>query len=406
MRAVVLGGGGLTGRASVRALATGTVFDAVVAADLSIEMAEAAARAAGPRASASAVDVRDPGALARLLRGADVLVNAVQYGFNLAVMDAALAAHVPYLDFGGLFHTTRRQLARDEEFRRAGLLAIPGFGQVPGISNVLALDATSDLDRVDSIVLRDGWRDLTVGGPELSFTWSPSTFLDEMVLPAQVFDNGAYTEAPPMSAAEEFDFPPPVGRTRVYRTLHSEPATLPDSLAAKGLRHCEWKEGGPGIDALRTMALLGLASDRPLDVGGVSVVPRSFTLALLRREQLLGPPPGVVVNDWEVLDIELRGRRGSSEVVRHALARFPPRPDWHLSATEYAVGVAGAIGAEMIGRGTVRGAGVLPPERCVPAGPLREELARYGIETTLGPPEPPLREWVAPERKQDGQTHR
>ncbi len=390
MRAVVLGGGGLTGRCAVRDLATGGRFDSVVAADLDPALAQAAAAAAGKRATAATVDVRETASVRALLEGASVVVNAVQYTFNLAVMEAALAARVPYLDFGGLFHMTRRQLALDGRFREADLLAIPGLGQVPGVSNVLAMEAARDLPRVESVVLRDAWRDLTVGAPEISFTWSPSTFLDEMVLPAMVFEGGKYREYPPMSGAEEYDFAPPIGRTRVYRTLHSEPATLPESLAEKGLTHCEWKEGGPGIEVLRTMSLLGLASDRPLDVRGASVAPRDFILALLKREKLLGPPEGVVVDDWEVLDIELRGRSGDRPVVRHALARFPPRPDWHLTATEYAVGVAGAVGAELIADGVVTARGVVPPERCVPAQPFRAALARRGIETAITPPEPPL----------------
>jgi len=390
VRAVVLGGGGLTGRCSVRDLASGGRFDAVVAADLDRGLAEAAAAAAGPRAQAETVDVRDRDSVVRLLRGADVCVNAVQYTFNLAVMEAALESGVPYLDFGGLFHMTRRQLAMDEAFRRAGKVAIPGLGQVPGVSNVLAMQATEDLDTVESVVIRDGWRDLTVGGPEISFTWSPSTFLDEMVLPAMVFENGTYREYPPMSGAEEYEFAPPIGRTRVYRTLHSEPATLPESLQAKGLRHCEWKEGGPGIDVLRTMALLGLASDRPVEVKTQTVAPRDFTLALLKREKLLGAPEGVTVDDWEVCDIEVRGIRKGTPVLRHALARFPPRPDWHLTATEYAVGVAGAIGAELIVEGKIRATGVVPPERCVPPEPFRQALSKRGIETTITPPENPL----------------
>ncbi|HTP56180.1 MAG TPA: saccharopine dehydrogenase C-terminal domain-containing protein [Thermoplasmata archaeon] len=389
-RVVVLGGGGLTGRCAVRALAEGGAFESVDCADLDLPLAEAAAAAAGARARAIRVDVRDVASVASLLDGARVVVNAVQYTFNLAVMDAALRARVPYLDFGGLFHTTRRQLARHEEFRAAGVLAVPGLGQVPGVSNVLAYAACADLDRVASIVIRDGWRDLTVGGPEIAFTWSPSTFLDEMVLPAQVFEGSEYREYPPMSGGEEFDFAPPVGRTRVYRTLHSEAATLPDSLRAKGLRRCEWKEGGPGIEVLRTMAQLGLGSDRPVVVGGAPVSPREFTLALLRREKLLGIPPGVTIDDWEVCDLEIVGEAAGRPVVRHAVARFPPRPDWHLSATEYAVGVAGAIGAELIARGEIRGVGVLPPELCVPAGPFRRELAARGIETAILPVEGPL----------------
>ncbi len=390
MRAVVLGGGGLTGRCAVRDLANGGVFNSVVAADLDVGLAEAAARNAGARATASALDVRDRPALVHLLQGADVVVNAVQYGFNLTVMEATLEARVPYLDFGGLFHMTRRQLALDATFRAAGVLAIPGLGQVPGVSNILAMEATRDLDTVESIVIRDGWRDLTVGGPEIVFTWSPSTFLDEMVLPATIFENGAYRDYPPMSGAEEFEFAAPVGKTRVYRTLHSEPATLPESLKAKGLRHCEWKEGGPGIEVLRTMALLGLGSDRPLDVRGQSVTPKDFTLALLKREKLLGIPEGVDAVDWEVCDIELRGTQGGRPVVRHAIARFPARRDWHLVATEYAVGVAGAIGAELIVTGQVRAVGVVPPELCVPAGPFRAALKKRGIETAIVPPENPL----------------
>ncbi len=390
MRAVVLGGGGLTGRCSVRDLATSGIFDTVVAADLDANLANAAARAAGPRAVAETLDVRDTDSVVRLLKGADVCVNAVQYTFNLAVMEAALRARVPYLDFGGLFHMTRRQLEMDPAFRAAGKVAIPGLGQVPGISNVLAMHGSMDLDAVESLVIRDGWRDLTVGGPEISFTWSPSTFLDEMILPAMVFEDGAYKEYPPMSGAEEYDFAEPIGRTRVYRTLHSEPATLPESLKAKGLRHCEWKEGGPGIEVLRTMALLGLASDQPVDVHGQKVTPRAFTLALLKREKLLGAPEGITVNDWEVLDIEIRGTHRGKKVVRHALGRFPPRPDWSLTATEYAVGVAGAVGAELIVKGEIRATGVVPPEGCVPAVPFREALARRGIETAVTPPEKPL----------------
>ena len=390
MRAVVLGGGGLTGRCTVRDLANGGVFDSVVVADLDRGLASAAAKAAGPKAKAVTLDVRQRAAVVKLLKGADVLVNAVQYNFNLDVMRAALAARVPYLDFGGLFHMTRRQLELDGAFRKIDRVAIPGMGQVPGVSNVLVMEACQDLDRVESVLIRDGWRDLTEGAPEISFTWSPSTFLDEMILPAMVFDGGSYHEEPPMSGVEEFDFAPPVGKTRVYRTLHSEPATLPASLKSKGIGHCEWKEGGPGIEVLRTMSLLGLGSRKAVKVGGTAVSPRDFTLALLRREKLLGAPEGITVNDWEICDIEIRGTQNGRPVTRHAIGRFPPRPEWHLTATEYAVGVAGAIGAELIAEGKVTAKGVVPPELCVPPGPFRAALKARGIETTITPPEPPL----------------
>lgn len=389
-RAVVLGGGGLTGRCTVRDLARGGKFSEVIVADLDATLADAASRAAGPVARPVAVNVRDQAAVVELLSDAVVCVNAVQYGFNLEVMAACLEAGVPYLDFGGLFHMTRRQLEWDARFREAGLLAIPGLGQVPGASNILAGAAAEDLESVESIIIRDGWRDLTQNGPELVFTWSPSTFLDEMVLPAQVWEGGAYRAYPAMSGPEEFDFAPPVGRTRVYRTLHSEPATLPASLGSKKLAHCEWKEGGPGIEFLRNLALLGLAGDQPLRVDGQSVVPRAVLLSLVKEGKLLGYPSGVTIDDWEVADIEVRGHRAGQAVLRHVQARFPPKPEWHLSATEYAVGVCGAIGAELIADRKTVGVGVRPPELCIPSAPFRAALRERGIDTRICPPEEPL----------------
>ncbi len=393
MDVVVLGGGGLTGRCAVRDLAESRVFDRVRVADVDLDLARAATEKAGgePRVVAEKIDVRDQAAVAAFLRGARVCVNAVQYRFNLDVMEACLAAGVHYLDFGGLFHMTRRQLELDGRFRDAGLLAIPGLGQVPGVSNVLAGQATEDLTSVESIVIRDGWRDLTVGGPEVVFTWSPSTFLDEMVLPAVIWERGAYREVPPMSDPEEYEFPPPIGKTRLYRTLHSEPATLPLSLERKSLQHCEWREGGSGIEILRLLAQLGLGSEVPIPVDGHPVAPRNVLLALLKHRHLLGYPEGTRVEDVEVTDLEIRGQTQGGPVTRHAVAVFHSRPDWGLAATEYGVGVAGAVGAILLAQGKTRGTGVIPPERSIPAPAFREMLAQRGIVTRISPPEPPIK---------------
>ena len=389
----MLGGGGLTGRCAVRDLAESGLFERVRVGDVDLELASRAAQRAGgaPKVTAEKVDVRDPESVGHLLRGARVCVNAVQYRLNLEVMEACLSAGVDYIDFGGLFHMTRKQLELHDRFRSAGLVAIPGLGQVPGVSNVLVAQATEDLTSVDSVVIRDGWRDLTVGGPEVVFTWSPSTFLDEMLLPAVIWEGGAYREVPPMSDPEEYDFPPPIGRTRLFRTLHSEPATLPNFLKDKALQRCEWREGGSGIEVLRTLALLGLGSEEPISVDGHPVVPRNLLVALLKHRKLLGYPEGVRVDDVEVTDVEVRGRKGTTPVTRHAVAVFHSRPDWGLAATEYGVGVAGSVGAILIAQGKAHGPGVVPPERSIPAQPFREMLAQRGIVTRISPPEEPVR---------------
>ncbi len=389
----MLGGGGLTGRCAVWDLAESGVFENIRVGDLDHGLAEEAARKAPPKSHVTAhrIDVRNRSELVDLLRGARVCVNAVQYTFNLDVMEGCLEAGVDYLDFGGLFHTTLKQLTLNERFRRAALLAVPGMGQVPGISNVLAAAAAEDLDRVDSIMIRDGWRDFTEGAPPVVFTWSPSTFLDEMVLPAMVWEGGAYHEHPAMSGGEEYEFPPPIGRTRLYRTLHSEPATFPESFRGKGLQHCEWREGGPGIDVLQLLAALGFGSTTAVEVRGQPVSPKEVLLAVLKREKLLGYPEGVRVEDREIVDVEVKGHGKQGPVTRHAYAAFRSKPEWGVAATEIAVGVCGSIAAILIAQGKAVGPGVVPPERCMPPGAFREMLAARGVVTRICPPEPPLR---------------
>jgi hypothetical protein len=48
--------------------------------------------------------------------------------------------------------------------------------------------------------------------------------------------------------------------------------------------------------------------------------------------------------------------------------------------------VCGAIGAELIAEGSIKGNGVVPPEICVPHGLFRKELAKRGIITRITPP--------------------
>ncbi|HEY4667910.1 MAG TPA: saccharopine dehydrogenase NADP-binding domain-containing protein, partial [Anaerolineales bacterium] len=111
IRIVVLGGAGIVGRAIAADLAR--QVDQVVVADLDPEAARAAADRAGAIAEPTSVDVRDRAGLVRVLQGAAACVNSVNYYFNLDVMQACLEAGVPYLDLGGLFHMTRRQLELD-----------------------------------------------------------------------------------------------------------------------------------------------------------------------------------------------------------------------------------------------------------------------------------------------------
>src|SRR6185437_5904707 len=160
MRFVVLGAG-LMGRAALYDLARSREATEIIVADYDQPRAQQAAREYGNGKSRAAFcDVRQTAEAVRLLTGSVAVLNCTQYYWNLEVMKAALAAGAHYLDLGGLFYTTRKQLKLNSEFRRAGLLAILGIGSAPGIANVMARFLADQLQRVTAIKVYNGAREL------------------------------------------------------------------------------------------------------------------------------------------------------------------------------------------------------------------------------------------------------
>jgi len=367
----VLGGAGAMGRAVVYDLARHHVDVRIVETDGARARA-VSRRYAGGRARVAETTGADVAALARAVAGAQVLANCGPYGLNLACMRAALEARCHYVDLGGLFHTTRRQLALHEEFRRARRLAVLGMGSAPGTTNLLAAAAAAGLTRVDAVRVYNGGADFTPGRPVLSFGFSPATLLDELSQRPMVFTRGRFRSAPPLSGGEDFDFD--LGRQRVHLSLHSEVATLPVSLAAKGVRECTFKIAyEPAlVERLRGLIELGLADPRP---GPRGVAPRDVLLDVLRRL----PPGPEVVDDRDALAVVVTGRdRRGAVAVRCELTAGPQRRP-QLSAVARNTGFPPAIVARMLIDGRIRARGVYPPEMCVPVAPFLRALAARGL---------------------------
>jgi saccharopine dehydrogenase-like NADP-dependent oxidoreductase len=188
------------------------------------------------------VDARDPGSLASALRGADVVVNAADYRLNLDVMRGALVAGAHYVDLGGLFHVTRKQLALDEEFGGAGLSAILGLGSAPGKTNLLASASARRLgEKPVSMEIWAATRDPAAANHPFPAPYSVQTLRDELELRPMVVRDGALVDVEPLSGGAEREFPEPVGRATGIYTLHSELATLPGafpSLREASFRLC------------------------------------------------------------------------------------------------------------------------------------------------------------------------
>lgn len=390
MKVVVLGGAGLTGRCAVRDLINSPDVSEVVVADIDKDRAERFASSLNSKkVRHAAVDVRNHEATVALLKDAEATLNAVQYYFNLEVMKAALAARTHYLDLGGLYHTTRKQLELDSDFKRAGLTAVVGMGCVPGVSNVMARWAVDRLDSVETIRIRDGWRDFTLNAPRFVATWSIQTFTDEFTQKAIVYENGALKEVPPITLGETITLPPPIGDVEVFTTLHSELATFPSSFKDKGIRNVNWKEGGPKGWHLdyELIVGLGLLKDEQLRITDqVAVSPRQFFLKLLAQNNLLGHPENVVPDDWECSRVEVLGKKNGKTTEFQLEVLCSAKKVWKASSAQYGVGIPASIVAQMLGDGRIERRGVIPPENCVDPAALFSELEKRNMPVTIRGP--------------------
>ena len=204
------------------------------------------------------VDAGSARSVERALSGAAVCVNCVDYRLNLEVMEGALRAGCHYVDLGGLFHMTRRQLELDERFRAAGLTAVLGMGSAPGKTNLLARAAVERLGAEPrSLEIWAATRDPAAAGHPLPIPYSAQTLLDELQMQPVVLRDGEPVEVEPLSGSARRELPE-LGEVEAIFTLHSELATLPASFPS--LRAASFRLSlSPGL----IDALLALGEERP-----------------------------------------------------------------------------------------------------------------------------------------------
>lgn len=355
-RFVVLGGAGAIGRIVVRDLFESNRKNEVVVADYNLAAAsDLAKKYRSRRISATAADIRNVAGTASLLAGNSVVVNSTRHQFNLQVMEAALRARVHYIDLGGLFVWTRRQLKLNRRFAGAGLVAVLGMGCAPGLTNVMAAAAGSQVDRVDSIRIRVGGTDFNGSNNGFVFPYSAQTIVEELTLPPWKWSGGRFVQSQPRSGWESIDFGPPIGRVSLVMTRHSEIATLPLRFKRKGLRYADFKVG--------------------FDRGFVREIMKRLRAGWTVSDFEALQAPRTQPNDYEISRVVVRG--GEETIVMDCHARSDP--EWHASAGDIDTACPASIAAQMVAGGVIHKPGVWAPEDIIPSDLLFAECAKRGM---------------------------
>jgi lysine 6-dehydrogenase len=381
MHIIVLGGAGAMGRVTVRTLAEYQNIDQITIADYNEERArEVAAALNSSKIQVKQIDVNDAERLASLVRGADVVLSAVEYIFNLPILKVCIQEKVHYADLGGLFHMTRKLMDISPQVEAAGITAILGMGGTPGITNLLARAAVDKLDRVESIKVQLGCSDDTPSTAALIAPYSIRTILDEFTKPPQVFQDGVWYPQQPLTGQEELIFPLPVGRATAIYSLHSECACFPISFREKGIRHVSFKIAFPSdfLTKLKFLVDMGFGSDEPIQVSGVKVSPREVLAKLLE----MAPAEDIEPRDCDVLRVVSVGEANEQKIEIANQVIVLPYRRWGIGAGALDTGTPLAIAGHMLAAGEITRRGAFGPEMCVPVEPFFKELARYDMHVT------------------------
>jgi saccharopine dehydrogenase (NAD+, L-lysine-forming) len=341
VRVAVLGAAGTIAPAIVRDLAESEEVSGLVLIDLNEPGAGAVAEAHGLGKAVVRGEWH--------LEDCDVLVNSASYRMNIGAMSAALDAGCHYLDLGGLYWMTGRQLELHREFEQAGLLAVLGIGSSPGKTNVMAVRAARELGgRVDALHVAAAGRDLDPpDGP--SAPYALQTLVDEVTLAPVVLRDGEPAEIEPLHEGGRVSFPDPIGETDTIHTLHSELRTFGDSF---GCREASFR-----------LSLSPALLERLHELQGAS--PEDVTTAAARTL-----PPSSRTVSAHLVDAE-----GPAGKVRVSCVT-QPMEEWGLGGGIVSTGAPAAATVRLLARGALTARGAMPPEGCLDPDDLFPELER------------------------------
>lgn len=360
LNVAMLGAGGTIAPAIIHDLARSDEVQSLLLLDLDLERAAVAAAEHGNgKARAESADARTANRLAAQLHGIDVLVNSASYRINLEAMQACVTAGCHYLDLGGLYWTTRRQLGLGKDFLQAGLLALLGIGSAPGKTNLMARRGVAELapgSEVASIDVAAAGRD-PVPAPDgrLRPPYALQTLIDELTFAPVVLRGGRRLEITPMSDGGALDYGDPIGEVQTIYTLHSELASFGESF---GCRESGFR-----------LSLAPALLDRLKELAGCS--PAQIAQAAAQTASASAQTVSVHL-------VTVTSTAGETVQVR-----AQTEPHFGLGGSVVSTAAPAAAAVRLMARGSITERGALAPERCIEPAEMFAELEARGCSFSV-----------------------
>jgi len=230
MKVLLLGGAGDMALDALDELSKEKEVSLVTIADLNLERAKKEAEARDERFLAIRLDATDHPQLVKTMKDHDISLGFVGpfYFFEKRMVAAALEAGVPYVSICDDYEAYLDIMKMDKDAREKGIHILTGWGNSPGLTQVLARKGYNSMEQPRRINIH--WAagsNESVGTANLAhlFNIFHGTTLQTI--------RGKEVEVPTGGGRKVVRFPFPMGDLPVYYTGHAESVSIPRNL--KGL---------------------------------------------------------------------------------------------------------------------------------------------------------------------------
>ncbi len=316
----------------------------------------------------------------------DLVMNIALPYQDLTIMDACAACGVDYLDTANYEHPDtakfeyKEQWARDDKFKKAGIMGLLGSGFDPGVTNVFCAYANQYLfDEIHYIDILD----CNAGdhGYPFATNFNPEINLREVSANGRYWqrdenEKREWIETKPLEIKMVWDYPE-VGKKDSYLMYHEEMESLSKNI--KGLKRIRFfmTFGQSYLTHMKCLENVGILRIDEVEVDGVKVVPLHLLKELLPDPAGLGARTVGKTNIGCVIEGIKDGIKKKIYIYNVCDHQACYR-ETGAQAVSYTTGVPAMIGAKMILEKEWSGKGVFNMEN-FDAKPFMEELSKQGL---------------------------
>ena len=316
----------------------------------------------------------------------DLVMNIALPYQDLTIMDACAKCGVDYLDTANYEHPDtakfeyKEQWARDEVFKKAGIIGLLGSGFDPGVTNIFCAYADQYLfDEIHYVDILD----CNAGdhGYPFATNFNPEINLREVSANGRYWEKNDksdvhWVETKPLEIKMEWDYPE-VGKKDSYLMYHEELESLSKNI--KGLKRIRFfmTFGQSYLTHMKCLENIGMLRIDKVKVDGVEVIPLHLLKELLPDPASLGERTVGKTNIGCVIE-GMKDRVKKKIYIYNVCDHQACFRETGAQAVSYTTGVPAMIGAKMMLENRWSGKGVFNMEN-FDAKPFMEELNKQGL---------------------------